>query len=182
MLIDVRTADEFDISHVEGAMSIPLEQLRSSLDKIPKDKKVILCCQQGKKSYFAWRILSQNGYQHTYSLSGGLKLYLSATREAPTQTIHRDKTAQAVTSPVEEHTTSSENTTFIDAVGLSCPGPIMKIRKEIRTVDHGNKINVTASDPGFAKDIAIWCNKTGNILEECDTHNAITTVVIMKAC
>lgn len=182
MLIDVRTADEYDISHVEGATNIPLEQLRSSLGKIPKDKKVILCCQQGKKSYFAWRILSQNGYQHTYSLSGGLKLYLSATCESPMQTSHSDKMAQDLTGQVKEHITSNENITFIDAVGLSCPGPIMKIRKEIRTVGQGNKINVTASDPGFAKDIAIWCNKTGNVLEECDTRNAVTTVVIMKAC
>lgn len=75
----------------------------------------------------------------------------------------------------------SDNVTCIDAVGLSCPGPIMQLKKGLRTIDQGGKLKVTASDPGFANDISVWCKKTGNILEECDTRNAVTTVVIQKA-
>ena len=175
MLIDVRTPDEHDIHHVQGSVNIPLEKLRESLGGIPRDKKIILYCQQGKKSYFAWRILSQHGHEQVYSLSGGLRFYQSAVSEPLPQGIQNSK-PQSI-----KHDTYEEDMAFIDAVGLSCPGPIMKLRKEIRAVARGNKIKVAASDPGFANDISVWCKKTGNILEACITKSAVTTVVIQKA-
>ncbi len=178
-LIDVRSPDEFDLNPVPGSINIPLERLRSSLKDIPKDRKIIFCCQQGKKSYFAWRILSQHGYQEVYSLSGGLKLYFTATQEPLAQPSRQAQPTEQETR--HEHAAVEAAMTFIDAVGLSCPGPIMKIKKEIRTVILGNKIKVAASDPGFANDISVWCRKTGNILETCDTRNAVTTVIIQKA-
>lgn len=180
VLIDVRTEDEYELNHIEGSISIPLEELRRSLDKIPRWIKIILICQQGKKSYFAWRILSQLGYEHVYSLSGGLKVYLSAT----SQPVHQkhDVVSLPTDANITEHKSYQENILFIDAVGLSCPGPIMKLNKEIRSVEEGRKLKVSASDPGFANDINVWCKKTGHILEECATSNAVTTVVIQKAC
>ena len=181
MLIDVRTPDEFEINHVAGSINIPLEKLRHSLPQIPQDKKIIFCCQQGKKSYFAWRIVSQCGYREVYSLSGGLKLYLSATQAPLGRIMLKDKPLESLNSQDSEQDKSNDNIILIDAVGLSCPGPIMRLKKEIRTAGQGCKLKVTASDPGFASDISVWCKKTGNILEACNTTNAVTTVVIQKA-
>ena len=181
MLLDVRTEDEYELNHIEGSINIPLEKLRGSLDKIPRDKHVILCCQQGKKSYFAWRILNQHTFEHVYSLSGGLKVYLSANRALQPQTHVQTKATPTSDKDLAESGSTPDNIIFIDAVGLSCPGPIMKLKKEIRTVDQGRKLKVSASDPGFATDISVWCKKTGNILEECQINNAVTTVVIQKA-
>lgn len=181
MLIDVRTPDEYDLHHLHGSVNIPLEKLRESLDGIPRDKTLILCCQQGKKSYFAWRILSQHGHEQVYSLSGGLRLYQTAFSEPSPQSNQTSKQAHHTAAQNIKHSANEENIAFIDAVGLSCPGPIMKLKKEIRAVECGNKIRVSASDPGFANDISVWCKKTGNILEACVTNSAVTTVIIQKA-
>ncbi|NKE06781.1 CoA-disulfide reductase [Mesobacillus selenatarsenatis] len=54
--------------------------------------------------------------------------------------------------------------TTLDACGLSCPGPIMKVYKTIGEMQDGEVMEVHATDPGFAKDIKAWCEKTGNKL------------------
>ena len=54
--------------------------------------------------------------------------------------------------------------TTLDACGLSCPGPIMKVYKTIGDMQDGEVMEVHATDPGFAKDIKAWCEKTGNKL------------------
>lgn len=176
-IVDVRTQEEFELNHIEGAINIPLESLRQSINEIDVNNKTIICCQQGKKSYFAWRILSQHGFKHAYSLSGGLKVYFSATQQAKLESINSERP----TLPVDNPDIDTSKLIIIDAVGLSCPGPIMKLNKEIRSARDGYKIKVSASDPGFANDIHVWCKKTGHRLENCDTRNAITTVIINKA-
>lgn len=54
--------------------------------------------------------------------------------------------------------------TTLDACGLSCPGPIMKVYKTIGDMQDGEVLEIHATDPGFAKDIEAWCDKTGNRL------------------
>lgn len=71
-LLDVRSKALVDEYPVEGAVHIPFPMLRDGLDKLDKGKPVIVICQLGKTSYFATRILSQNGF-HAVSLSGGVK-------------------------------------------------------------------------------------------------------------
>ncbi|MDH5446421.1 MAG: FAD-dependent oxidoreductase [Gammaproteobacteria bacterium] len=181
VVIDVRTPDEFELNHIDGAINIPLEKLRASMKQLDKNKKYILCCQQGKKSYFAWRIMSQHGFKHVFSLSGGLKIYFSAISPALQQESYQENKLAVSNGNRMQNETIDENILFIDAVGLSCPGPIMKLNKEIRSIEQGHKLRVSASDPGFVNDISVWCKKTGHILEACDTNSAVTTVVIQKA-
>jgi peroxiredoxin family protein/TusA-related sulfurtransferase len=47
---------------------------------------------------------------------------------------------------------------------MQCPGPIMKVFQTMQTMKIGEVIEVTASDPGFARDIGAWCRSTGNTL------------------
>ena len=74
--LDVRTADEFSSGHIENAVNIPLDQVRSRLTEIPKDKNVIVNCGVGIRSYNAVRILIGNQYSNVLNLSGGYKSYL----------------------------------------------------------------------------------------------------------
>ncbi len=81
LLIDVRTPAEFHLGTIEGAINIPLDDLRSRMAEIPKNKEVILFCQVGLRGYLAYRILIQNGYQYIRNLSGGYKTYSITTEE-----------------------------------------------------------------------------------------------------
>jgi rhodanese-related sulfurtransferase len=71
-LLDVRDPIEFKAGHVEGAVNIPLNDLRQRMDEVPKNRPVWTYCFVGQRSYYAARALSQYGYD-IRSLSGGFK-------------------------------------------------------------------------------------------------------------
>lgn len=74
VILDVRDADEFAISHIRDARNIPLKDLAkrmSELDKF-KSKAVIVVCQSGVRSAKATTQLKNAGFNEVYSLSGGL--------------------------------------------------------------------------------------------------------------
>lgn len=75
VLIDVRTQAEFAGGTIERAINLPLDEIRSKLTEIPRDKPVYLFCQQGMRGYLAQRILLQNGFEHVTNLSGGYLLW-----------------------------------------------------------------------------------------------------------
>lgn len=79
-ILDVRTDDEYQHGHIDGAVHIPLDNLRGSLEILDKSKPLYVNCQSGLRSYLACRILMQNGFD-CYSLAGGWRLYESATRD-----------------------------------------------------------------------------------------------------
>ena len=74
-LIDVRAKEVFETKTIQGAVNIPISEVRGRLDEIPKDRKVILFCNTGHTSYIAARILEQAGFNNVYSLTGGIVLY-----------------------------------------------------------------------------------------------------------
>lgn len=74
-LIDVREKWEFDEGHINGAINLPLDELRDNLDKINKNKPIIIYCQRGLRGYLARLILHQNGFDRTSSLAGGYIFY-----------------------------------------------------------------------------------------------------------
>lgn len=74
-LIDVRLNSAYKTKTINGAINIPINELRLRTDEIPKDKKVILFCNTGYTSYNASRILIQKGFNNVYSLMGGITLY-----------------------------------------------------------------------------------------------------------
>jgi len=73
-LLDVRTESEVERGAIEGAVNIPLDELRGRLDEIPQDTVVAASCQVGIRSYIATRILRQHG-KTVRNISGGYKLY-----------------------------------------------------------------------------------------------------------
>lgn len=76
-LLDVREPSEYEEGHIPNAVNIPLNQLRSRLNEVPKNKEIIVNCQVGLRSYIGVRILMQNGFKNVRNLSGGYKTYRS---------------------------------------------------------------------------------------------------------
>lgn len=74
-LLDVREPSEYQKGHIPNAVNIPLDQIRSRLKEIPKDKEIIVNCQVGLRSYIGARIMMQNGFDNVRNLSGGYKTY-----------------------------------------------------------------------------------------------------------
>ncbi len=89
LLIDVRTPQEFSLGTIQGALNIPLDELRDRMQKIPKNKEIILFCQVGQRGYVAYRILIQNGYTNVKNVSGGYKTYLAAVQEQSNRDVFR---------------------------------------------------------------------------------------------
>jgi NADPH-dependent 2,4-dienoyl-CoA reductase/sulfur reductase-like enzyme/rhodanese-related sulfurtransferase len=75
LLLDVREPSEFTAGHVEGALNIPLPQLRARLGELPGDREIWVYCAAGQRSYYALRILRQHGYSCVRNLSGGFTSY-----------------------------------------------------------------------------------------------------------
>ena len=73
-LLDVRTPQEFASGHIPGAVNIPVDDLRSRLSELPRDRQIATYCQVGQRGYLATRILLQTGYS-AVNVGGGYKTY-----------------------------------------------------------------------------------------------------------
>ena len=177
-VIDVRPANIFAIKSVEGSVNIPVDELRNRINEVPKDKKVILICNTGYTSYVASRILSQNGYDNVYSFMGGMKLYKEIEKNNNYK-VSDNNTIQA--EPVKTDRVSDNAVVMnIDACGLQCPGPIMKVADSITKIKDGELIKVTSTDKGFYADIEAWCRTTGNTLVNLEKDKQIISATIKK--
>lgn len=185
-LLDVRTPQEHELGHIEGSVNMELDRVRERLDEIPRDKKIILYCGVGLRGYSASRILTQNGFTEVYNLSGGYKTYVHTTCKQSNEDIFESSYIAK-----DDHIyTGKQNETGalkdlakileVDACGLQCPGPILKLKTEVDKLQPGQQLRQKASDPGFAKDVQSWCNMTGNKLVSLETHDGIITAVIEK--
>jgi rhodanese-related sulfurtransferase len=74
MLLDVRDPSEFAAAHIEGAVNVPLPQIRDRLHELARDREIWLYCGVGQRSYYALRILMQHGFK-VRNLPGGFKTY-----------------------------------------------------------------------------------------------------------
>jgi NADPH-dependent 2,4-dienoyl-CoA reductase/sulfur reductase-like enzyme/rhodanese-related sulfurtransferase len=70
-ILDVREKDEYELSHIKGAVNIPLSVIRDRMSEIPKDQPVYVHCRSGQRSYNAVLALQRNGYKTVFNVSGG---------------------------------------------------------------------------------------------------------------
>lgn len=162
VLLDVREDAELMAFTIPNAVHIPLGQLRSRLTELDRSKEIITFCAIGVRSYNAARILMQNGFTN-------VKLYPAGTRFY--QSVHPQTETSVFTAPVtisnSGHADNADIPTAamrIDCSGMQCPGPIMKVFETMKNMKDGEVMEVSASDPGFARDIGAWCRRTGNTL------------------
>ncbi len=172
-LIDVRIPQAFAIKTIPNAINIPINNLRERLNEIPKDKKVILFCNTGYTSYCASRILLQNGFNNVYSLMGGIELYKEIVKNKENLTIKKIPVASVINN-------TQNNYIKIDASGLQCPGPIMKVSQYFEKANLGDTFEVVSTDRGFASDIGAWCDSTGNSLLSLSKTDKKIIAIIKK--
>ena len=182
-LVDVRTADEYALGHIDGALNIPLDDLRERIGEIPSDRPVYVYCGVGLRGYLASNILKENGYGDVRNLIGGIKTYKAATAEVKlpgTGESEEDKARCACNAPA---TDGSEHSKMIcvDACGMQCPGPVLKLKKEMEKLLPGQRLEITATDAGFSRDAESWCRMTGNRIVEVSSHAGKYKVVVEKA-
>lgn len=75
VIVDTRTEPEFIIAAIPGAINIPLDQLVSRADEIPKDKRIVLVCKVGRRAYSAYITMKKLGFQDVAILDGGMAAY-----------------------------------------------------------------------------------------------------------
>jgi NADPH-dependent 2,4-dienoyl-CoA reductase/sulfur reductase-like enzyme/rhodanese-related sulfurtransferase len=74
LLLDVRTVEEFSQGTLPGAVNIPVDDLRTRLGELPRDRPIAAFCQVGQRGYLATRILLQHGFD-VWNIGGGYKTY-----------------------------------------------------------------------------------------------------------
>lgn len=172
-LVDVRTPEEYSLGTIDGAVNIPLDDLRRRLGEIDRDSDVIVFCAVGLRGYLAQRILLGRGYRRVRNLAGGYKTYSLATQKV--EPVEGQPCGQAEDSGAE-----SGDMLRLDACGLQCPGPIMQVKNAVDGMKAGQRIEVRATDPGFARDAESWCRSTGNKFVSKTSEGGYHTVVIEK--
>lgn len=176
VLVDVRTPMEYEAGALPGAINIPLDTMRSGMAGIPKNKPIVVYCGVGLRGYLASNILRMNGFDDVRNLVGGIKTYRTAVSAvaAPVPFGNTQRNVQTHAKPI------SPQAIRIDACGLACPGPIMKLKEAIDKMSEGESLEITATDPGFARDAESWCRSTGNNFVSSDAKGGKYSIVVER--
>lgn len=178
IVVDVRSRNEYEMGHLEGAINIPVAEMRSRLAEIPTDKKVILYCAIGYNGYLASQLLKGNGFTNIYNLAGGYKLYTSASPKKFNVAKTIINTDQQENKPME--TNKDKKLISIDATGLMCPGPVMQLKKNYDQIGAGDQLEIKVTDQAFGKDLEGWSNMVGAKILSVKNSEGIITAKIEK--
>lgn len=178
-LVDVRTPDEYALGTIPGAINIPLDNLRERLADIPENKPVYLFCGVGLRGYLASNILKSKGYPDVRNLIGGLTTYNAATATIKTpEGFVCDTTTHACPA---SSCRCDKSIIKVDACGIQCPGPILKLKQAMDVLAVGQQLEVRATDAGFPRDAEAWCRTTGHKFLGKRAEGGIQIVEIEKA-
>ncbi len=173
-LLDLREPDEVLVSGIEGALNLPFSGGFGKLDTIPSDKPVVVFCRVGDWSEQVAEILADRGYDAS-TLDGGFNAYRELLKNGTQGT--------SVQEFPEKHKSTGDTEkepVLIDAKGLKCPGPIVKVADFLRDKPEGTTIHVEATEDAFYSDIRIWCERTGNRLDAISFENGVIQADITK--
>lgn len=176
-ILDVREKMELMVFDIPGAVNIPLGNLRSKLNELDKNNKIIIFCAVGVRSYNAARILMENGFTDVLVYPAGTGLYKSVYYDYFNSS--DNKTAIQKKNEIED-ITEIKAKIQVDCSGLQCPGPIMKVFEAMNKINDGDIIQVSATDSGFAKDVEAWCRRTGNTLLKIEKEGKNNIVFLQK--
>lgn len=151
-ILDVRESIELVGGFFENSVNIPLSELRKRMEEIPKNKEIWTYCAVGLRGYLAERFLSQNGY-NVKNIAGGYKNHLK---------ILDDKEKSLTIKGFTQNKENFNSNDYIDLCGLSCPGPLVKVKENMDKIGDGEVFKAKASDHGFYNDIQAWAKSTNN--------------------
>ena len=82
IVLDVRSSEEYDNSHIDGAVNIPAPDLRTRFRELDPDSEILLVCSTGYRSTLAGSILLSNHFNKLHNVAGGMKGF-NSTALAP---------------------------------------------------------------------------------------------------
>lgn len=180
-VLDVTEDAERMVFSIPGSVHIPLGMLRDRLGELNPDKKIITYCSIGVRSYNAARILAQNGFRNVSVLAGGTSFYKTYHHTVSGQMPPAfSKTKEKSPAPEKKADKTPQKIQILDCSGLQCPGPIMKVNETLKQMQEGARLQVSATDMGFARDIDAWCQRTGNTLLSTERQGKENIVTIQK--
>ncbi|GGB40112.1 rhodanese-like domain-containing protein [Virgibacillus dakarensis] len=74
--VDVRTPQEYQANHRKPFKNIPLSQLAQQMNKLDKNKEVVVICQSGMRSLKAAKILKKQGFKNVTNVKGGMSAWV----------------------------------------------------------------------------------------------------------
>ncbi|MGE4571773.1 MAG: DsrE/DsrF/DrsH-like family protein [Candidatus Izemoplasmatales bacterium] len=179
-ILDVRDEIEYQLGSIPSAVNIPLPQLRNRLNELPLDQKIYIYCQTGIRAYNAYRILSQKGFD-VYNLDGAFRTYQCVFNPGETSSCQEtDDSGVMIIDQPQIDLNDIKSDLQVNAIGLQCPGPIVKAFKSLESLKDGQILEISASDPGFEKDVVTWAKKGGHQLLTVNKENKSMTAFIRK--
>ena len=169
-VVDVREPDEVLIHGISGAINLPFSTFPEGMEDLPKDKPVYSICWVGENSAEATKTLTEQGFD-AYNVEGGylelkyLQPDFGAEEEADDEDEDDELDEPAAESEAPDEPAAAE-VVEIDARGLKCPGPIVTVADTLRSLPDGAQVHIQATEDAFASDIKVWCDKTGNVLQD----------------
>ncbi|GHH96636.1 CoA-disulfide reductase [Neobacillus kokaensis] len=177
LLIDVREPMEREFGFIEGSINIPLNDLRNRLEELPKDQTIYVSCQVGLRGYLASRILKNNGY-HVKNVDGGWKTYSSVFGS------NVNKNIETSTNDLGETVVNKTNIINVDSVidvsGLTCPMPIIKLKKGLDSLHSGQVLELHVTDKGALNDLPAWSKNAGHTILKTEIEKSIIKFWIEK--
>jgi rhodanese-related sulfurtransferase len=81
VIVDVRSAPEFESGHIDGALWIPVEEIERRADEVPRRGRVLVFCAVGGRSAAACHLLSEKGFTNLTNVDGGMMAWQQAERD-----------------------------------------------------------------------------------------------------
>ena len=180
LLIDVREPVEREFGFIEGSINISLNDLRTRLEELPRDQTIYVSCQVGLRGYLAARILKNNGYQ-VKNVDGGWRTYSSvfgSNLEVQVETTTNDLGETVV----EDHHVVNDVKvdSVIDVSGLTCPMPIVKLKKGIDSLESEQVLELHATDKGTLNDLPAWSKNAGHTILKTEQEGSLIKFWIKK--
>jgi TusA-related sulfurtransferase/rhodanese-related sulfurtransferase len=179
LLIDVREPMEREFGFIEGSINISLNDLRNKLDQIPKDKTVYVSCQVGLRGYLASRILKNNGY-HAKNVDGGWKTYSSVYGNNLSKSVETNTNDLGEKEIVTENSYEINVDSVVDVSGLTCPMPIVKLKKGIELLESNQVLELHVTDRGAINDLPAWSKNAEHTILKTEQDDKLIKFWIKK--
>lgn len=171
-LLDVREPFEYEMGHIGEADNISVNEIEARLEELPEDRRIHVYCQRGKRGANAVEILKRNGFD-AVNLEEGYSAYTGNNDNA-------DEMASGTSDVQDTRIEIDPNRVKVEASGLQCPGPLLKVNEVIGELEPGQQMEITVTDFGFCTDVEAWARKTGHSILKNEKSKDKVVVVLQK--
>lgn len=177
LLIDVREPVEREFGFIKGSINISLNELRNHLDELPKDETIYVSCQVGLRGYLASRILKNHGFK-VKNVDGGWKTYSSVFKNDSIKDMKTNDLGETIIESSKEESVEADR--IVDVTGLTCPMPVVKLKKGIDQLESNQVLELHATDRGTLNDIPAWSKNSGHTLVKTEQDGTVIKFWLKK--